>query len=70
MTAPLSKDQRTTNLGSALRCFMAMERWSMRKLAPKIGISAPTLHRVCAGYAMDADTLLKIVNWMMRAPHD
>jgi len=45
---------------------MAMERWSMRTLAPQIGISASTLHRVCSGYAMDADTLLKIMNWMTR----
>jgi hypothetical protein len=55
-----------TNLGAMLRCFMAMERWSMRKLAPEIGISSPTLHRVCSGYAMDGDTLLKVLNWMMR----
>jgi hypothetical protein len=38
----------------------------MRKLAPRIGISAATLHRVCAGYDMDAATLLKVLNWMMR----
>lgn len=54
-----------TNLGAMLRCYMAMERWPMRKLAPKIGISAPTLHRICSGYAMDADTLLKVLNWMV-----
>lgn len=56
-----------TNLGAMLRTFMAMERWSMRTLAPEIGLSASTLHRVCAGYAMDADTLLKVINWMARA---
>lgn len=61
------KGDRRTNLGDMLRCFMAMERWSMRTLAPKIGISAPTLHRVCSGYAMDADTLMKIANWMLKA---
>jgi hypothetical protein len=49
-----------------LRTFMAMERWSMRKLGPEIGISAATLHRVCSGYAMDADTLMKVINWMLR----
>jgi len=59
-----------TNLGVMLRCFMAMERWSMRKLAPQIGISAATLHRVCSGYAMDADTLMKILNWMTRSTTD
>lgn len=57
---------RVTNLGTVFRCFMAMERWSMRKLAPEIGVSAATLHRMCSGYAMDADTLLKVINWMMR----
>lgn len=56
-----------TNLGAMLRTFMAMERWSMRKLAPLIGISPATLHRVCSGHAMDADTLLKVLNWMLRA---
>lgn len=67
MTDPVrSKVRPETNLGAMLRCFMAMERWSMRTLAPQIGISTSTLHRVCAGYAMDADTLLKIMNWMAR----
>jgi hypothetical protein len=57
----------STNLGRMLRHFMLIERWSMRKLVPEIGISAPTLHRVCSGYAMDADTLLKTINWMLRS---
>jgi len=55
-----------TNLGDMLRCYMAMEQRSMRQVAPEIGISHPTLHRVCSGYALDADTLLKIINWMMQ----
>jgi DNA-binding Xre family transcriptional regulator len=63
----MDEQRLATNLGTALRCFMAMERWSMRKLAPEIGISAATLHRVCSGYAMDAATLVKLLNWMMRA---
>ena len=61
----MTEIQRQTNLGTMLRCYMAMERYSMRKLAPDIGVSAATLHRICSGYAMDADTLLKVVNWMM-----
>ena len=65
-TVTSERARAATNLGAMLRCFMAMERWSMRKLAPQIGISAATLHRVCAGYAMDADTLLKVINWMQR----
>jgi plasmid maintenance system antidote protein VapI len=56
-----------THLGDMLRCYMAMEQISMRQLGPDIGISAATLHRVCSGYAMDADTLMKIINWMQRA---
>ena len=59
-------NQYETNLGAMLRTYMAMERWSMRKLAPEIGISAATLHRLCSGYAMDATTLMKVLNWMMR----
>jgi hypothetical protein len=57
-----------TNLGAMLRCFMAMERWSMRKLAPEIGISSATLFRVYKGLAMDADTFMKVLNWLMRSP--
>lgn len=70
MSDSLTKEKRggpETNLGAMLRTYMAMERWSMRKLAPEIGISSATLCRVCAGYAMDADTLLKVINWMVRA---
>jgi plasmid maintenance system antidote protein VapI len=59
-------DQRPTNLGDMLRCFMAMERWTMRPLAAEIGISAATMHRICRGYSMDADTLLKVINWMVK----
>lgn len=66
MSNPSADDRGHTNLGDMLRCFMAMERWSMRKLGPEIGISAATLHRVCSGYAMDADTLLKVINWMVK----
>lgn len=65
--APVDSIPKETNLGAMLRCFMAMERWSMRELAPKIGISHPTLHRICAGHAVDGDTLLKVINWMVRA---
>jgi plasmid maintenance system antidote protein VapI len=65
VTADRTEKNRVTPLGNMLRCFMAMERWSMRTLAPEIGISAATLHRICEGYAMDADTLMKLLNWMM-----
>jgi len=66
MTAGTAQAQPETNLGAMLRCFMAMERWSMRNLAPEIGISAATLHRICSGYAMDAATLMKVLNWLMK----
>jgi plasmid maintenance system antidote protein VapI len=64
---PSEEPRRETNLGAMLRTFMAMERWTMRKLAPQIGISSATLHRACNGHSLDADTLLKIINWMVRA---
>lgn len=71
MPDSVTKEKRIgeTNLGTMLRCFMAMERWSMRTLAPEIGVSAATLHRICSGYAMDADTLMKVLNWLMRDTH-
>lgn len=61
------RPQVASNLGAMLRCFMAMEQVTMRQLGPQIGISPATLHRVCKGYAMDADTLLKVINWMTKA---
>lgn len=54
-----------TNLSEMLRCYMAMRQVSLRELAPRIGISHTTLFRVCEGRAMDAATLLKVVNWMV-----
>jgi hypothetical protein len=66
MTDPTPLPKEETNLGAMFRTFMAMERWSMRSLGAEIGISAATMHRICSGQAMDANTLLKVVNWMVR----
>lgn len=66
--SPVVEEERPkvqTNLGEALRCYMAMKQISQRDLAPLIGIGHTTLYRVCGGAACDADTLVKILNWMM-----
>ncbi len=59
-----------TNIGAMLRTFMAMERWTMRPLAKEIGISSASLCRICQGHAMDADTLLKVITWMMKSRNE
>lgn len=51
-----------------IRAFMKEHRWSCRKLAPKIGISASTLNRVCRSEPMDAKTQLKLINWIFGEP--
>jgi hypothetical protein len=38
---------------------------STRALSCEIGISAATLNRIERGNAMDAATLVKVLNWMM-----
>lgn len=53
-------------LGSVLRCYRVMKEMGFRELAEEVGVSAATLCRIESGKAMDADTLLKLLNWMLR----
>jgi transcriptional regulator with XRE-family HTH domain len=40
---------------------------SIRTLADRIGISAPTLSRIENGKMCDAETLMKVFNWLMES---
>lgn len=53
-------------LGQVLRCYRLLRELDLRTLGKDIGVSAPTLMRIEAGRACDADTLLKILNWLLR----
>jgi transcriptional regulator with XRE-family HTH domain len=52
-------------LGAVLRCYRLLKELDLRTLGKEIGLSAPTLMRIEQGRSVDAETLLKILNWML-----
>lgn len=54
-----------THLGAMLALYRAARQWTVRDLAPKVGISIATLSRIERGHAMDAATLLKLWTFML-----
>lgn len=54
-----------THLGAMLALYRAAHGWTVRDLAPKVGISIATLSRIERGHAMDADTMLKVWQWLI-----
>jgi transcriptional regulator with XRE-family HTH domain len=59
--------QRQTHLGKMLALYRTANGWSLREMATIIGTSHATLSRLERNYAMDADTLLRLVNWLLAA---
>lgn len=51
-------------LGIILRRWRVNEDRNLRDVAKEIGIGTATLMRIEHGQAMDATTLLKILQWM------
>jgi transcriptional regulator with XRE-family HTH domain len=58
--------EKTTNLGEMLRLYRAVNKVTIRALAPQIGTSPATLLRVEQGKGMDAATFMRLLNWLMR----
>lgn len=56
---------RQTRLGEMFRLYRTVRALSLRDIAPEIGISHATLMRIETGQAFDADTLLKLWNWLL-----
>lgn len=67
MTEHLAEETRATKLGEVLRSYRLHKELGQRELAPMIGISYPTLHRIEHGQAIDAKTLMILLNWLMGA---
>jgi transcriptional regulator with XRE-family HTH domain len=57
-----------THLGAMLALYRAAHNWTVRDVAPRIGISIATLSRIERGHAMDADTMLKVWRWLIANP--
>jgi len=53
-----------THLGAMLALYRAARQWTVRDVAPQIGISIATLSRIERGHTMDADTLIKVWIWL------
>jgi transcriptional regulator with XRE-family HTH domain len=49
-----------------LTLYRASRRWTTRDLAAAIGTSPATLSRIERGQTMDASTLLKLLDWLLR----
>jgi transcriptional regulator with XRE-family HTH domain len=57
----------THHLGRMLALYRASRRWTVRDVAPQVGISSATISRIERGQTMDAATLLKLLDWLLRA---
>ena len=62
--------QRQTRLGEMFRLYRTVGGFTLRDVAPQIGISHATLMRIETGQAFDAETLLKLWTWMLSAHYD
>ncbi len=54
-----------THLGAMLTLYRASRDWTVRDLAPVMGLSIATLSRIERGHAMDAATVLKVWQWLI-----
>lgn len=54
-----------TRLAEMLRLYRTVRGASVRDVASTANISAATISRIERGHAMDAETLLKMLNWML-----
>jgi transcriptional regulator with XRE-family HTH domain len=59
-----------THLGEMLALYRAANHWTVRDIAPQMGISIATLSRIERGHAMDAATLLKVWQWLSAKAED
>jgi uncharacterized protein YerC len=63
---PQAKERVVTNMANVLRLYRAVNQRPIRSLAPDMGLSVATLSRIERGHAMDADTMVRVLNWLMR----
>lgn len=55
-----------SKLAHALRLWRVTNDMSMQKAADQIGVSKATYCRFEQGKGMDADSFLKLIDWMMK----
>jgi transcriptional regulator with XRE-family HTH domain len=52
-------------IGELIRLWRVENRYGIREAAKLIGVSSATLSRVERGEGMDAQTLAKLLNWIL-----
>ncbi len=57
-------------LGMVLRKWRLMSELNLRTAGKAMHISTATLQRIEQGKDMDAQTLAKVLRWLMEAPND
>lgn len=57
--------RQSTRLGEMLRLYRTVRGFSLRDIAPEIGIGHATLMRIEAGQSFDVPTLLKLWAWLL-----
>jgi transcriptional regulator with XRE-family HTH domain len=60
----MTQQREKMKLGSLLAAYRNVNRLSLRELAPIIGLSLATLHRVEQNKQIDQSTMLLLINWM------
>lgn len=61
----MAKQPKQLRLGDVLRKWRVMTELDLRTAAGQMGIGAATLMRIEHGQSCDAETLLKVLNWLM-----
>ncbi len=61
------KPELDTPLALMLYQYRHYYRISVRKLGHEIGVSGSTISRIESGHAVDANTLLLLMRWMLQA---
>lgn len=56
---------RQTRLGEVLRLYRTIRGYTLREIAPQIGVSSATLMRIETGQGFAATMLLKLWNWLL-----
>ncbi len=64
----MSRSKKQTRLGEMFRLYRTVRGWTLRDVAPTIGIGHATLMRIEAGETFDAVTMLKLWNYLLASP--
>ena len=63
----MARLKQQTKLGEMLRLYRTVKNRTLRDIGPEIGIGHATLMRIEHGEQFDADTMLKLWIWMLKA---